>query len=135
MKADQGSKIRARVVLADDNDAIRDLVAQILEPTYDLVGSVADGQSLVEAVSRLRPDVGIVDISMPVMNGIEAVAEIRQSGSDVKIVFLTVNEDRDFVDAAFEAGGNSFVIKRKMASDLLLGLRAALSGGTFVSTW
>ena len=124
-----------RVILADDNKDMLDTIAAVLEPAaeFDIVTTVADGKALVDAVFELKPDIGIIDISMPIMTGIEAVGEIRKVDPDMKIVFLTVNEDRDFVEAAFEAGGNSFVIKRRMASDLLLGLRAALAGHRFVS--
>jgi DNA-binding NarL/FixJ family response regulator len=66
-------------------------------------------------VSELEPDVGIIDISMPIMNGILAAAEIRKRGSTMKLVFLTVNEDRDFVQAAFESGASGYVVKRQMA--------------------
>ena len=122
------------VILADDNEAMRDMVAQLLPPRFEVISTVADGRALIDAVSALKPDVGIVDISMPIMNGIEAAVEIGKLGLDVKIVFLTVNEDSDFVQAAFDAGGNSYVVKRKMASDLLLGLREALAGRRFVSS-
>ncbi|HTH50289.1 MAG TPA: response regulator transcription factor [Pyrinomonadaceae bacterium] len=124
-----------RVVVADDSKSIRDVVAEVLAPEFQLVGSIGDGRSLVDAVTKLRPDIAIVDIAMPIMDGIEAVNEIRRRGSTTKIVFLTVNEDRDFVDAAFEAGGNCYVVKRKMASDLMIGMRAALADGTFISSY
>ena len=95
-----------RVILADDNKDMLDTIAAVLEPAaeFDIVTTVADGKALVDAALQLKPDIGIIDISMPIMTGIEAVGEIRKVDPHMKIVFLTVNEDRDFVDAAFEAG-------------------------------
>ncbi len=124
---------RVRVLVADDNTAVRDTVIQILGDEFEVVGAVADGRALVDAEDKLRPDIGIIDISMPLMNGLIAAAEIRKRGSDMKIVFLTVNEDCDFVRAAFEAGALAYVVKRQMATDLIIALKEAMSGRKFVS--
>ena len=122
-----------RVLVADDNPDMRKTVAHLLEEEFDVVGIVADGRSLVEAASRLKPNIGIVDISMPLMSGIEAAKEIKRSGLEMKIVFLTVNEDPDFVRAALEAGGSGYVIKRKMLTDLVQAVKETGAGRTFVS--
>jgi len=124
-----------RVVIADDNKAMRDAVTILLQSVsgLEVVGAVADGRSLVKAVNDLKPDVGIVDISMPIMNGLLAAAEIIRLGSKMKIVFLTVNEDCDFVRAAFESGALGYVIKREMGTDLPTAIQEALAGRTFVS--
>ena len=108
-------------------------VRTVLGTEYDIVGAVNDGLELVKAEASLEPDIGIVDISMPVMNGIAAAGEIAKRGSAMKIIFLTVNEDCDFVRAAFETGGFAYVIKRQMASDLPNALKETLAGRRFVS--
>src|SRR6478736_7873872 len=108
---------RARVLLADDNREMIEAVKTIIGADYEIVGAVNDGLQLVKAEESLEPDIGIIDISMPVMNGITAAGEIAKRGSAIKIIFLTVNEDLDFVRAAFETGGMGYVIKRQMATD------------------
>ena len=125
-----------RVIIADDNREMRDAIVKLLESTYDfeIVDAVGDGRALVESVLKLEPEIGVIDISMPIMNGILAAAEIKRLGSEMKIVFLTVNEDCDFVWAAFENGATGYVVKRQMASDLEFALKEAIAGRTFVST-
>src|SRR5207245_5996173 len=99
-----------RVLLADDNMDILEAVKAIIGHDYEIVSAVHDGLQLVKAEAFLRPDIGIVDISMPVMNGITAAGEIAKRGSSMKVIFLTVNEDCDFIRAAFECGGVGYVI-------------------------
>lgn len=122
-----------RVLIADDNREMRNTVVRLLEGEFEVVGAVADGRALVEAASRLRPHIGVIDISMPLMSGIEAVAQIRKTGSDMKIVFLTVNEDNDFVNAALESGASAYVIKRNMVTELVHALKETGAGRTFIS--
>ena len=124
-----------RVVIADDNKEMREAVIALLEgtPGFEVVGAVGDGRALVTAVTELAPDIGIVDISMPIMNGILAATEIKRLGSGIKMIFLTVNEDCDFVRAAFETGASGYVIKRQMATDLSIAIDETLAGRTFVS--
>lgn len=133
MPVEQNQGERVRVLLADDNKEMRDTVVRLLDDEFEIVGVVADGRALVAAAEKLAPDVGIIDISMPIMNGIEAAAEIKKHGSTMTIIFLTVNEDADFVRAAFEAGGDGYVVKRQMATDLHVALERALGGQTFIS--
>jgi DNA-binding NarL/FixJ family response regulator len=108
-------------------------VKTIIGAEYEVVGAVNDGLQLVKAEASLEPDIGIIDISMPVMNGITAAGEIAKRGSAIKIIFLTVNEDLDFVRAAFETGGMGYVIKRQMATDLPTALKEALAGRRYLS--
>jgi DNA-binding NarL/FixJ family response regulator len=135
MVVDQKQAKLIRVILADDNKEMRDTIAGLLESTseFDIVGTVADGKALVDATLELKPDVGIIDISMPIMNGIMAAAEIKRLGSEMKIIFLTVNEDCDFVRAAFETGASGYVVKRQMASDLQVAINESLAGRSFIS--
>jgi DNA-binding NarL/FixJ family response regulator len=124
---------RARILLADDHKEIRDRAVRLLEPEFEVVGAVADGNALVQASAQLKPDVCIIDISMPYLNGIEAAIKLRESGSKARIVFLTVNEDADFVRAALRTGALGYVVKSRMATDLCSAINGAISGHLFVS--
>ena len=124
---------RARILLADDHKEIRDRAVRLLEPEFEVVGTVADGIALVRASAQLQPDVCIIDISMPQLSGIEAALIMRESGSKVIIVFLTVNEDSDFVSAALRTGALGYVVKSRMASDLCAAVNGAISGHLFIS--
>ena len=124
---------RARILLADDHKEIRDRAVRLLEPEFEVVGIVADGNSLVRASAQLKPDVCVVDISMPHLSGIDAAIKLRDNGSKAKIVFLTVNEDSDFVSAALRTGALGYVVKSRMASDLCTAINGAISGHLFIS--
>jgi DNA-binding NarL/FixJ family response regulator len=124
---------RARVFLADDNEEILQRVAQVLASEFDVVGTVLDGQALLDAVARLEPDVVVLDIAMPVLNGLEAAEGLHQSGSSTKIVFLTVNTNREVVRAALETGAMGYVVKAHLSKDLVLAIKAALAGVGYVS--
>jgi len=125
---------RARILVADDHKDMRDRVVRVLEKDFDLLDAVADGQALLEAAGQLKPDLCLLDVSMPVVNGFEAASRLRKSGSSAKIVFLSIHEDVDFVRAAFAVGASGYVLKRRLASDLLEAIRVALAGGTFTSS-
>lgn len=122
-----------RVFLADDHEAVLEATAALLRPVYDVVGTATDGQSLVEGALQLKPDLLIVDISMPIMSGIEAIRRLRQAGSTAKVVFLTVHDDPDFAQVAMAAGAGGYVVKSRMASDLIPAIQEVLSGRNFVS--
>lgn len=124
---------RTRVLLADDHAAIRDRTVLLLEPAFEVVGAVENGSELLRAELKTRPDVCVLDISMPIVNGIEAAAQLKQRGSEVKIVFLTVHEDPDFVRAALETGALGYVLKSRMATDLCAAINGAVGGRLFVS--
>jgi DNA-binding NarL/FixJ family response regulator len=128
-----GNVARARILLADDHKEIRDRAVRLLEPEFEVVGTVADGHALLRASAQMKPDVCVVDISMPQLNGIEAAIKLRESGSAAIIVFLTVNEDSDFVSAALRTGALGYVVKSRMASDLCAAINGAISGHLFVS--
>lgn len=126
---------RIRILLADDHFVMLEKVSELLQPEFEVIGSVGDGQCLLDKVSELHPDVVVVDISMPVINGIEAARRLRDLDSKVKVVFLTVHADPEMVSEAFEAGGLAYVIKVSLASDLLPAIREVLAGRSFVSTF
>src|SRR5690349_24860609 len=122
-----------RVLLADDSPSMLQAARRILEPEFQVVGTVDDGQAVLEATKSLKPDVLILDISMGIMNGLEAARLLRRIGSTAKIVFLTVHNDQDFVEEAFSAGAVGYVIKPRLGRDLLVAVREALIGHTFIS--
>jgi len=124
---------RARILLADDHNEIRKIVVHLLERQFEILDAVADGRSLLEAASKLKPDVCLLDISMPIMNGIEAASQLKERGSTAKVIFLTVHEDRDFIQAALRIGASGYVFKRRIRSDLSLAVSEALADRIFIS--
>jgi DNA-binding NarL/FixJ family response regulator len=124
---------RARVLLADDSEEILETVKQLLTPRFEVVGEVTNGELLLKAVRRLRPDVLVVDISIPVINGIEAVTALKAEGFKPKVVFLTIHDDADFVTACFAAGAKGYVLKPRLLTDLVYAIAEALADRTFVS--
>ena len=124
---------RTRVLLADDHEAMLDRVKRLLEDQFQVVGTVRDGQAALEAVAELRPDVLILDISMPVLGGLQAALRLKQKKSKVRIVFLTVHEDPDFAREALAMGALGYVVKPCLATDLLVAIKEVLAGRSFVS--
>lgn len=122
-----------RILLADDSPSMLQAARLILEPEFQIVGTVDDGEAVLEAMQSLEPDVLILDISMGLMNGLEAARLLTRTGSKAKIVFLTVHKDQEFVEEAFSAGAMGYVIKPRLGTDLLIAVREALMGHTFVS--
>ena len=124
---------RPRVVLADDHRDMLVRVAALLASEFTVVAAVADGEALIDAEADLLPDVLVIDITMPGINGLEAAALVRRRGSRVPIVFLSIHEEPEFVLAARRAGALGYVSKVRLANDLIPAVRAALDGRRFVS--
>jgi DNA-binding NarL/FixJ family response regulator len=124
---------RTRILLADDHKIVLDGLSSLLEPEFEIVGMVEDGRALVSLVQKLRPDVIVVDISMPLLNGIEAVRKIKKLDPHVKVVFLTMHPDVTYAIRAFEAGAAGFVLKHSASSELLTAIREAINGRTYVT--
>jgi DNA-binding NarL/FixJ family response regulator len=126
---------RTTILLSDDNPAILDHVGKMLEKeqSYNVIGTISDGRVVVREYLRLRPDIIILDISMGDISGIDVARELRDSGCRAKIIFLTVHEDSDYVNAGMGAGGSAYVVKSRLSQDLLSALRAVLSDKLFVS--
>jgi DNA-binding NarL/FixJ family response regulator len=124
---------RATLLLADDHPAVLDHLIDMLSPDFDIVGAVGDGQAAYEMATLLRPDAVVFDISMPVLTGLEAAARLATSAQPPCVVFLTVHQDRDFIEAAFNAGALGYVLKSRLASDLIPAIHEALAGRTFLS--
>jgi DNA-binding NarL/FixJ family response regulator len=133
MEGPKESSGRPRVVVADDNAGMRQQVLALIEGRLDVVKVVGDGVALVQTVNELKPDLAIVDITMPGLCGIDAVQRLIDSGSKVRVVYLTVHEDQDFARAAFASGAFGFVVKSQMAADLMPAIGAALDGRLFSS--
>lgn len=120
-------------MLADDQQEILETVARLLEDEFDVIAAVSNGLRAIEAAVRLAPDLIVLDISMPVFNGIEAASQLRESGSRVKVVFLTVYEDPVLVEGALSVGALGYVLKQRLATDLIPAIRQVLDDRIFVS--
>jgi DNA-binding NarL/FixJ family response regulator len=128
------SKTKATIVLADDNPAMLAEVSRFLNGHFDVLASVSNGALAVQNVVDLRPDIVILDIAMPVMGGMEAAREIKRLNLPTKIIFLSIQKDRDYIEAATQMGA-SYVLKPRMQSDLLPAINEALAGREFVSSF
>ncbi len=124
---------RVRILLADDHREMLQRVVHLLRSEFEVVGAVNDGQALLEAASKLRPDVVVLDISMPVLNGLEATDRLREVGSRAKVVFLTVHEEPDFVHESLAKGALCYVVKPRLTSDLVPAIKEAVANRSFVS--
>jgi DNA-binding NarL/FixJ family response regulator len=124
---------KIRVVLADDHREVIAKIRGVLGDEFEVVEAAENGNQAVIAVLALNPDIFVTDISMPVLNGLQAARRIQKTNSRVKIIFLTIHEDRDFIAAAFSAGATGYVTKRRLSTDLVLAIQEALKGHTFVS--
>ncbi|MHC4508463.1 MAG: response regulator [Planctomycetota bacterium] len=124
---------KTTVLLADDHKIVLEGLKGLLEDQYEIVGTVGDGRELLEQVQSLRPDVIVVDVGMPLLNGIDAVTQIKKSGSETKVVFLTMHQDAMYAKEAFEAGALGFVLKHSAPSELKTAIEEALKGNTFIS--
>jgi DNA-binding NarL/FixJ family response regulator len=124
---------RPRVVVADDHRAMLDSLVRLLSRDFDVVAAVTDGVSAVLEAERLEPDLLVLDIAMPELNGIAAAARLKDHGSQAKIVFVTNMRDREFVQESLALGDVGFVIKDRLVADLLPAIRRVLAGETFVS--
>jgi DNA-binding NarL/FixJ family response regulator len=122
-----------RVLLVDDSQEILAHAREALTPACDVVGAVADGPSALIAARRLQPDVVVLDISMPGMSGLEVACALRAEASAAAIVFLTVHDDPQFVDAAMQAGGTGYVVKLRLSHDLLHAVQEAKAGRSYIS--
>jgi DNA-binding NarL/FixJ family response regulator len=131
--SEQSQSQRPRVLLADDHLAVVQRVTTLLEATFEVIGTARTGREMVSQAMHLRPDVIVVDISMPELGGIEAVHELRERGSTAKVVFLTIHSEDEFVNACFAEGALGYVVKTHMGTDLIQAIHAALLGCPFIS--
>jgi DNA-binding NarL/FixJ family response regulator len=123
-----------KVLVADDSPALMEVVTSILVPHFDVVAAVGDGEAALEAAARTKPDLVVLDISMPRLDGIRAAKELKRRQPETEIVFLTGQEDDEFVSAALDAGARGYVIKRRLQTDLLPALDLVHHGQFFISS-
>jgi DNA-binding NarL/FixJ family response regulator len=124
---------KPRVLLADDHRIVAEGLRGLLEPEFELAGIVEDGRALVKAARELLPDVIIADISMPHLNGIDALAHLKRDNPNARVVLLTMHRDVAYARRALEAGASGFVLKHSAPAELVLAVRAALQGRTFIA--
>ena len=124
---------RSRILIADDHTLIAELCKKLLEIEFDVVGTVSDGHALVRAAGELKPDVIVVDISMPILNGLDAGQQVKEMLPAVKLVYLTMNPDIEVAAEAFRRGAHGYLIKTCAASELVLAVRDVLRGKSYIS--
>jgi len=124
---------RPRVLLADDHTLLLGAFEKLLSPECDIVGQVSDGRALVAAAEKLNPDIVVLDISMPLLNGLEAGRQIKQRARDVRLVFLTMNEDTDLAAEAFRSGASAYLLKRSATSELLTAIHEVMRGHSYIT--
>jgi DNA-binding NarL/FixJ family response regulator len=125
---------RPRVLVADDHRAMLDSLVGLLSRDFDVVAAVTDGLAAVTQAEHLEPDLLVLDIAMPGLNGIAAAARLKEHGSRAKVVFVTNMRDREFVEESLALGDVGFVVKDRLVADLLPAVRRVLAGETFVSS-
>jgi DNA-binding NarL/FixJ family response regulator len=124
---------RTKILLADDHTLFCNLLREVLEPTYDVVASVGNGRELLKAAVSFRPDIVLLDISMPSLNGLDAGRQLKQANPNIKLIYLTMNNSVEYAREALQAGASAFVLKNSQSSELLQAIRNALKGMTYVA--
>jgi DNA-binding NarL/FixJ family response regulator len=124
---------RPRVVIADDHTLVAEAFKSLLEQEFDVVGVVADGRALLQAVPDLKPAVVVVDIGMPLLNGLDAGQQIRRIAPEVKLVYVTMNQDADLAAEAFRRGASGYLLKTSAAAELVTAVREVLRGKSYIS--
>ncbi|HRB81457.1 MAG TPA: response regulator transcription factor [Nitrospira sp.] len=124
---------KPRVLLADDHSLVLEGFRRILEDQCELVGMVEDGRALLEAARKLEPDIVILDVSMPLLNGIDAATQLKKVQPSVKVIFVTMHSDADYVRSAFESGASGYLLKRSAVDELEQAIRAVWAGHTYIT--
>ena len=124
---------RPTVLLADDHDIVAEGLRRVLETNYEVVAVVSNGRALLTAAEQLKPDVIVVDVSMPLLNGIEAARRIQKTSQEIKIVFLSMHTDIAYVTEAFRAGASAYILKVSAPAEILTAVGYALQGKTYLS--
>jgi len=124
---------KPRVLLADDHTLVLEAFTKLLADECEVVGAVSDGHALVEAAVRLKPDVAVIDISMPLLNGLDAGRRVKTLVPQIRLIFLTMNEDPDVAAEAFRLGGSGYLLKRSAASELLTAIREMMKNRSYIT--
>lgn len=125
--------IRPRVLLADDHQMLAEALKSVVEPRCEVVGTVSDGRALLEAATRLQPDIVVLDIGMPQLNGLDAGRQLKQALPNTKLIFMTMLEDPYLVGEAYRAGASAFLLKEAAVSELTEAIDRVLKGGTYTT--
>ena len=125
--------MRRRVLLADDHTLLLESFKKLIEPEYKVVGTISNGRSLLEAVAKLKPDVVVLDIAMPLLNGLDAARRLKKTMPEVKFIFLTMNEDPNVASEAFHVGASGYLLKTSSSSELSKAIKEALCGRTYIT--
>jgi DNA-binding NarL/FixJ family response regulator len=125
--------MKPRVIIADDHALVAEGVTKLLEHDVQLIATVADGRALVQAVEKHNPELALVDISLPLLNGLDACRQLRKSTPSVKVIILTMHLEKHFVTEAFRAGVSGYVLKQSVTDELLFAIKEVLKGRTYVS--
>jgi DNA-binding NarL/FixJ family response regulator len=133
MPPDNRTSSRPRVLLADDHQMLLDALKRIVEPRCEVVGMVSDGRALLTAAAKLQPDIVVLDIAMPRLNGLDAARHLKAAMPKLKLIFMTMNEDPDLVGEAFRAGASAFLLKQAAAFELMEAIEKVLKGGSYVT--
>jgi len=124
---------RSRILIADDHNLVAELCKRLLETEFDVVGMVGDGRALVRAAGKLKPDVIIVDVAMPILNGLDAGRQVKEMLPSVKLVYLTMNPDPEIAVEALARGASGYLLKTCASSEMVLAVREVLRGKTYLS--
>ena len=127
--------MKLKLLVVEDHPDMRARVVSLLQRDFDVVGSVASGTAAVEAENKLKPDILILDVSLPILDGVQVAKYLKAQGCKAKIVFMTASGDADQMNACLDAGGDAYVWKTMMGSDLSYAIKEVLAGRTFVSSW
>ena len=122
-----------RILVVDDHAVLVESLKKLLEDEFDVVGSAGDGRAMIEMALQLKPDVVLLDLTLPVLNGLEAARRLKKKAPEITIIFLTMNEDRDLAAEALRIGAAGYVLKKSAASEVRQAIRAGLRGHTFVT--
>ena len=124
---------KLKILLADDHTLVAEAFKRLLEPEFEVVGTVADGRALLRAAPELKPDVVLVDLNMPLLNGLDASEQLKQSSPQIKIIVLTMNEDPDIAAETMDKWASGYLLKKSAGSELLKAVRDVLRGGRYVT--
>jgi DNA-binding NarL/FixJ family response regulator len=124
---------RARILIADDHNLVAELCKGLLEAEFDVIGTVSDGRALVRAAGELKPDVVVVDVAMPILNGLDAGRQVKEMLPAVRLIYLTMNPDVEIAAEAFRRGARGYLLKTCAAAELVVAVREVLRGKSYMS--
>jgi DNA-binding NarL/FixJ family response regulator len=124
---------RSRILIADDHNLVAELCKKMLDAEFEVVGIVSDGRTLIRTAADLRPDVIIVDVGMPILNGLDAAQKVKQMLPAVKVIFLTMNPDPELAAEAFRRGASGYLLKTSAAAEMVVSVREVLRGKSYLS--